>query len=60
LNKCVKHTRGLLGTCRRHLLGMPSKAQTIPNFKDCISFETSLGQKLIEMSSSMVASRAPT
>jgi hypothetical protein len=46
LNKCIKCTRDLVGWCKRCLFGMPSKPQAFPNFKDCISFEMSQGQKL--------------
>jgi hypothetical protein len=58
LNKFVIYTRGLLGKCNSHSLGMPLKPQAFPYFKDCISFETTQGQKLTGMSSSTVASRA--
>jgi hypothetical protein len=60
LSKCVKCTRGLFGRYWRYLFGMPSKPQAFPNFKDCISFETSQGQKLMGTSSLTVASRALT
>jgi hypothetical protein len=52
LNICVECTRGLVGRCRRHSFGMPSKPRVFPNFKDCISFETSQGRELTGMSSS--------
>jgi hypothetical protein len=45
LNKCVECARGVIGRCRRHKFGMPSKLQ---------------GRKLTGMSSSTVASRSLT
>jgi hypothetical protein len=41
----------------RHSFGIPSKPQAFPNSKDCISFETSQGQKFAGVSSSAVASK---
>jgi hypothetical protein len=41
LIKCVKCTRGLLRSWRRHSFGVPSEPQAFPNFKDYILFQTS-------------------
>jgi hypothetical protein len=43
INEC---TTGPLGRCRIHSFGMLSKPQAFPDFKGCISLETSQGQKL--------------
>jgi hypothetical protein len=54
LNKRVKCIRDLLGRCRRHSFGIPSKPQAFLNFKNSISFETSQGRKLTSQSQSHV------
>jgi hypothetical protein len=60
LHKCVKCTKGLLGRCLRHSLGMQSIPQPFLSFSDFINFSMPHGLIMIGGFSSTGSSRAWT